>query len=103
MPDMPQPIYGIPLSVIPAQAGIQTFPLWNRGRKRLPHPSILDSRLRGNDDNLSCLSCRNALNTTPLTLMVFGSNAQHPITNGKGMVRNFLESHLPPTNHMPTQ
>ena len=35
MPDMPQPIYGIPLSVIPAQAGIQTFPLWNRGRKKV--------------------------------------------------------------------
>ena len=24
--------------------------------KRLPHPDILDSRLRGNDDNLSCLN-----------------------------------------------
>jgi len=38
MPDMPQPIYGIPLSVIPAQAGIQTFPLWNRGRKKVTSP-----------------------------------------------------------------
>ena len=100
MPDNAPSDLRHPLPVIPAQAGIQTFPLWNRGRKRLPHPDILDSRLRGNDDNLSCL---NALNTIPLTLMVFGSNAQHPITNGKGMVRNFLESHLPPTNHMPTQ
>ena len=100
MPDMPHPIYGNPLPVIPAQAGIQTFPLWKPWKKKGYHPDILDSRLRGNDDNLSCL---NALNTIPLTLMVFGSNAQHPITNGKGMVRNFLESHLPPTNHMPTQ
>ena len=53
MPDMPHPIYGNPLSVIPAQAGIQTFPLWNRGRKRVPHPDILDSRLRGNDECLN--------------------------------------------------
>ena len=53
MPNMPHPIYGNPLPAIPAQAGIQTFPLWNRGKK-LPHPDILDSRLRGNDDNLSC-------------------------------------------------
>ena len=34
MPDTPHPIYGTPLPAIPAQAGIQTFPLWNRGRKK---------------------------------------------------------------------
>ena len=38
MPDMPHPIYGNPLPVIPAQAGIQTFPLWNRGRKKVTSP-----------------------------------------------------------------
>ena len=52
MPDTLHPIYGNPLPVIPAQAGIQTFPLWNRGKK-LPHPDILDSRLRGNDECLN--------------------------------------------------
>ena len=87
----------------PRRRESRLFPCGTVEEKRVPHPGIPDSRLRGDDDNLSCLSCRNALNTTPLTLMVFGSNAQHPITNGKGMVRNFLESHLPPTNHMPTQ
>ena len=100
MPDMPHPIYGTPYPSFPRRRESRPFPCGTVEEKRLPHPDILDSRLRGNDDNLSCL---NALNTIPLTLMVFGSNAQHPITNGKGMVRNFLESHLPPTNHMPTQ
>ena len=52
MPDMPHPITP-PLPVIPAQAGIQTFPCGTVEEKRLPHPDILDSRLRGNDECLN--------------------------------------------------
>ena len=37
------------LTVIPAQAGIQTCPFGNRGRKKFLHPDVLDSCPRGND------------------------------------------------------
>ena len=63
MPDTLHPIYGTPYPSFPRRRESRPFPCGTVEEKRLPHPDILDSRLRGNDDNLSGL---NALNTTPL-------------------------------------
>ena len=56
MPDTPHPIYGTPYPSVPRRRESRPFPCGTVEEKRVPHPDILDSRLRGNDDNLSCLN-----------------------------------------------
>ncbi len=53
MPDMPHPIYGTPYPSFPRRREARPFPCGTVGEKRLPHPDILDSRLRGNDECLN--------------------------------------------------